>query len=117
MVYNIYKKREKERNSKAKNTLKYIYRKGTHDSQMSVRVNKMAKEKFNVKGIELTANEKNVYEFVANAEGAVNYKDVAEALNISAKSASSTLARLQATHGLLKKNAPVVATTYEIEGE
>lgn len=76
----------------------------------------MAKEKFNVMGRELTENEKKVYDFV-QANGVVNYKEVAEKLEISAKSASSTLARLESTHGLLKKNAPVAVTTYEVEGE
>ena len=76
----------------------------------------MAKETFNVKGRTLTANEKRVYDFVAE-NGVVDYKTVADKLEISAKSASSTLARLQATHGLLTKNAPVVATTYEVDGE
>ena len=74
----------------------------------------MAKERFNVMGKELTANEKAVYEFVRD-NGVVDYKMVAEKLNISPKSASSTLARLEATHSLLKKNAPKVATTYEVE--
>lgn len=73
----------------------------------------MAKEKFNVMGRELTANEKAVYDFVKD-NGVVDYKTVAEKLEISAKSASSTLARLQATHGLLTKNAPVAVTTYEV---
>lgn len=76
----------------------------------------MAKERFNVMGKELTANEKAVYEFVRD-NGVVDYKMVAEKLNISPKSASSTLARLEATHSLLKKNAPKVATTYEVEVE
>lgn len=76
----------------------------------------MAKERFNVEGKELTANEKAVYEFVKD-NGVVDYKTVAEKLEISPKSASSTLARLQATHGLLKKNAPVVATTYEVNAD
>lgn len=72
----------------------------------------MAKEKFNVQGRELTANEKAVYDFVKE-KGNVNYKEVADGLNISPKSASSTLARLERTHGLLKKHEPVKATTYE----
>ena len=50
-------------------------------------------------GKELTANEKAVYEFVRD-NGVVDYKMVAEKLNISPKSASSTLARLEATHSL-----------------
>lgn len=76
----------------------------------------MAKERFNVMGKELTANEKAVYEFVRD-NGVVDYKTVAEKLAISPKSASSTLARLQSTHGLLVKHAPQVATTYEIDDE
>ena len=76
----------------------------------------MAKERFNVMGKELTANEKAVYEFVRD-NGVVDYKQVAEKLEISAKSASSTLARLQSTHGLLVKHAPVAVTTYEVDTE
>ena len=34
--------------------------------------------------------------------------------NVSPKSAIATLARLEKTHGLLKKNEPVKVTTYEI---
>lgn len=71
------------------------------------------KELFEVKGKNLTANEKAVYDFVV-ANGVVNYKTVATELGITPKSASSTLARLQSTQGLLKKNAPVAVTTYEI---
>ena len=81
--------------------------------RLDIRVRIMAKERFNVMGKELTANEKAVYEFVRD-NGVVDYKMVAEKLNISPKSASSTLARLQATHGLLNKNVPMSATTYEI---
>ena len=84
--------------------------------RLDIRVRIMAKERFNVMGKELTANEKAVYEFVRD-NGVVDYKMVAEKLNISPKSASSTLARLEATHSLLKKNAPKVATTYEVEAE
>lgn len=84
--------------------------------RLDIRVRIMAKERFNVMGKELTANEKVVYEFVRD-NGVVDYKMVAEKLNISPKSASSTLARLEATHSLLKKNAPKVATTYEAEAE
>lgn len=84
--------------------------------RLDIRVRIMAKERFNVMGKELTANEKAVYEFVRD-NGVVDYKTVAEKLNISPKSASSTLARLEATHSLLKKNAPKVATTYEVEAE
>lgn len=84
--------------------------------RLDIRVKIMAKERFNVMGKELTANEKAVYEFVRD-NGVVDYKMVAEKLNISPKSASSTLARLEATHSLLKKNAPKVATTYEVEAE
>ena len=73
----------------------------------------MKKEKFEVKGIMLTEKEKSVYDFV-QANGVVDYKAVAENLEISGKSASSTLARLQAVHGLLKKNEPVKATSYEM---
>lgn len=84
--------------------------------RLDIRVKIMAKERFIVSGKELTANEKAVYEFVRD-NGVVDYKMVAEKLNISPKSASSTLARLQATHSLLKKNAPVAVTTYEVEAD
>lgn len=74
----------------------------------------MAKKvRFEVEGRTLTENEKKVYEFVKE-NGAVDYKTVAEALGISGKSASSTLARLERTHGLLQKNEPVKAVSYEI---
>ena len=69
--------------------------------RLDIRVRIMAKERFNVMGKELTANEKAVYEFVRD-NGVVDYKMVAEKLNISPKSASSTLARLEATHSLQK---------------
>lgn len=88
----------------------------TTNDTVSTKVIVVAKERFNVMGKELTANEKAVYEFVRD-NGVVDYKMVAEKLNISPKSASSTLARLEATHSLLKKNAPKVATTYEVEAE
>lgn len=71
------------------------------------------KELFNVKGKNLTANEKAVYDFVV-ANGVTDYKAVAADLGITPKSASSTLARLQSTHGLLKKKAPIQVTTYEV---
>ena len=57
--------------------------------RLDIRVKIMAKERFNVMGKELTANEKAVYEFVRD-NGVVDYKMVAEKLNISPKSASST---------------------------
>lgn len=81
--------------------------------RLDIGVKIMAKERFNVLGKELTANEKKVFEFVRD-NGTVDYKTVAEALEISPKSASSTLARLEATHGLLTKNQPRVQTTYEV---
>lgn len=88
----------------------------TTNDTVSTKVIVVAKERFIVSGKELTANEKAVYEFVRD-NGVVDYKMVAEKLNISPKSASSTLARLQATHSLLKKNAPVAVTTYEVEAD
>lgn len=75
-----------------------------------------AKEKFEVKGAMLTEKEKNVYEFVKE-NGVVDYHAVAAGLGLSDKSASSTLARLQSAHGLLRKNEPVKATSYEMQGE
>ena len=72
------------------------------------------KELFEVNGVKLTAHEKNVYDKVKEL-GTVSYGDVAKACDISTKSAIATLARLQKTHGLLKKNEPVKVTTYEVE--
>lgn len=82
---------------------------------------KMAKTKelFNVRGVNLTAHEKNVYDKVKEL-GTVDYNQVAIACNVSTKSAIATLARLEKTHGLLRKNEPVKVTTYEVadvEGE
>jgi Mn-dependent DtxR family transcriptional regulator len=71
------------------------------------------KETINVKGIELTIHEKNIYDKVVEL-GKVNYNEIATACNVSTKSAIATLARLEKTHGLLKKNEPVKVTTYEI---
>lgn len=71
------------------------------------------KELFNVKGVELTLHEKNVYDKVIEL-GKVDYNQIATNCNITAKSAIATLARLEKTHGLLKKNEPVKVTTYEI---
>ena len=75
----------------------------------------MAKQKelFNVKGIDLTMHEKQVYDKVREL-GKVDYNQIAESCNISTKSAIATLARLEKTHGLLKKNEPVKVTTYEL---
>ena len=69
---------------------------------------------FNVKGVEMTQNEKNVFEKVVEMAKPVNYKEIASACGISEKSACATLARLQATKGVLKKNEPIKVTTYEI---
>ena len=75
------------------------------------------KELFNVKCVELTAHEKNVFEKVSEL-GTVDYGTIAKECGISTKSAIATLARLEKTHGLLKKNEPVKVTTYEVvEGE
>ena len=71
------------------------------------------KELFNVRGVELTAHEKAVYDKVAEM-GVVNYNEIATACNVSTKSAIATLARLEKTHGLLRKNEPVRVTTYDI---
>ena len=72
-----------------------------------------AKETFKVRGVELTAHEKTVYDKVKEL-GTVDYNTIATATGIGAKSAIATLARLEKTHGLLKKNEPVRVTTYEI---
>jgi predicted transcriptional regulator len=70
-------------------------------------------EKINVKGVELTQHEKVVYDKVVEL-GKVDYNQIATSCNISTKSAIATLARLEKTHSLLKKNEPVKVTTYEI---
>lgn len=71
------------------------------------------KETFKVRGVELTAHEKTVYDKVKEL-GTVDYNTIATATGIGAKSAIATLARLEKTHGLLKKNEPVRVTTYEV---
>lgn len=71
------------------------------------------KELFEVKGVQLTTHEKNVYDKVSEM-GMVNYDQIAEACGINKKSAIATLARLERTHGLLKKNEPVKTITYEV---
>ena len=84
-------------------------------SQKERKVIKMAKTKetFNVRGVELNAHEKNVYEKVVEL-GKLDYNQIATSCNVRPKSAIATLARLEKTHGLLKKNEPVKVTTYEI---
>lgn len=81
-----------------------------------------AKELFNVKGAKLTAHEKAVYDTVAE-KGIVSYNDITAICGggeSGKKSAIATLARLEKTHGLLRKNEPVKVSTYEVaevEGE
>lgn len=75
-----------------------------------------AKELFNVKGAMLTAHEKAVYEAVKE-KGLVSYNDLITVCGggeSGKKSAIATLARLEKTHGLLKKNEPVKVCTYEV---
>lgn len=75
-----------------------------------------AKELFNVKGAMLTAHEKAVYEAVKE-KGLVSYNDLIAVCGggeSGKKSAIATLARLEKTHGLLKKNEPVKVCTYEV---
>lgn len=72
------------------------------------------KETFMVGGVEMTQHEKQVFEKVVEMARPVNYKEIASACGISEKSACATLARLQATKGVLKKNEPIKVTTYEI---
>lgn len=72
-----------------------------------------AKELFKVRGVELTAHEKTVYDKVCEL-GKVDYTAIATACGVSTKSAIATLARLEKTHGLLVKHEPVRVTTYEI---
>ncbi len=77
---------------------------------------KVEKEKVVVKGVSLTLHEKKIYDLVVE-KGVVNYKDIVDACDGNTKSAIATLARLNKTHGLLKKNEPVKLTTYEIVKE
>lgn len=72
------------------------------------------KEIFMVSGVEMTQHEKQVFEKVVELARPVNYKEIATACEISEKSACATLARLQATKGVLRKNEPQKLTTYEI---
>lgn len=72
------------------------------------------KETFMVKGVEMTLHEKQVFEKVVEMARPVSYKEIASACNISEKSACATLARLEKTKGVLKKNEPIKITTYEI---
>ncbi len=74
---------------------------------------KAVKETFDVKGCKLTAHEKAVYDAVVE-KGSVSYADVTEVCGGNAKSAISTLARLNKTHGLLRKNEPVKMVSYEV---
>lgn len=72
------------------------------------------KEKVVINGKNLTAHEKKVYDFVKE-NGQVDFTLVSNNLGISPKSATSTLARLEKTLGLLKKNEPIKRTTYELK--
>ena len=72
------------------------------------------KETFMVRGVEMTQHEKMVFEKVVELARPVSYKEIATACGISEKSACATLARLQATKGVLKKNEPIKVTTYEV---
>lgn len=78
------------------------------------------KETFNVKGCELTLNEKMVFESIAPNEK-VSYKDLkvkCESLaNTSDKSLIGTLARLESKHGLLIKNEGKKGTFYKVNNE
>ena len=51
------------------------------------------KELFNVKGVEMTAHEKMVFDKVVELARPVSYKEIAKECNISEKSACATLAR------------------------
>lgn len=68
---------------------------------------------YDVKGVQLTAKEKGVYDKVMEL-GTVNYNEIAEACGLTPKAACATLARLERTHGLLRKNEPVRTVTYEV---
>ena len=75
------------------------------------------KELFNVRGRELTAHERDVYNKVVELGKKVTYNDLVEVCgggDSGRKSAIATLARLEKTHGLLKKNEPVKVCTYEV---
>ena len=69
---------------------------------------------FNVKGVEMTQNEKNVFEKVVEMAKPVNYKEIAiDSMNDKAKIA--TLARLNTTYGVIDKVVENGLTTYELE--
>ncbi len=68
---------------------------------------------FNVKGVEMTQNEKNVFEKVVEMAKPVNYKEIAIACNITEKQSIGTLARLESQKGVLKKNEPKKGTFYK----
>ena len=62
----------------------------------------------------ITRNYENIMKY---ANIMTNIKDIAKATKQTesqVESAIATLARLEKTHGLLKKNEPVKVTTYEI---
>lgn len=72
------------------------------------------KELFEVRGVKLTAHEKDIYERVIALGKACSYNDLITNES-EKKSVIATLARLEKTHGLLKKNEPIKVTTYEIK--
>ncbi len=75
------------------------------------------KETFNVRGRELTAHERDVYNKIVELGKQVTYNDLVDVCgggDSGRKSAIATLARLEKTHGLLKKNEPQKLTTYEV---
>lgn len=75
------------------------------------------KEIINVMGHELTAHENAIYKVLCDNAKAMSYADVMQAMGVgedAKKSIIATLARLEKTHGLLKKNEPIKVTTYEI---
>lgn len=64
----------------------------------------MEKMRFDVRGIQLTEKEKNIYDFV-NEAGTVSANELAEKVNYSIHSIRATLARLSKTHGLMSEGA------------
>lgn len=76
---------------------------------------------FNINGITVKAKENAVYNILKDSDKALSGKEVFNILQekgndvkLTEKGCVSTLARLNTTHGLLKKNEPVKVTTYEV---
>lgn len=76
----------------------------------------MAKELFDVRGKKLTERENAIYQVLVNSDKAVSYKDI-DIADMTDKVKISLLARLESTHGLLKKNQARKGTFYKVNVE